>query len=216
MTDDVKGILAAERAAQNSIQLEKESRNQKWMALTSFDWTQNQPALVAMILTEPPYGYTMPLALAVTMTCMAEGANPFTNDVYVISGKISFSVQFKLKKARAMGMALGVPKYSFSERDWPTGKVNPGAFKKDRGCTCHLPIGTDAQEQTVWLSTAFKPSDPWRNNPDHMLQVRALDYCLRFTGIGISEPIDSNDAEDTKIVESKVVAPTKVPMVQGA
>lgn len=214
MADDVKAILAKEREANNQIQLAKDEKNQKWMALTSVDWKQNSPALVAMILTEPPYSHPMPLALAITMTCMAEGANPFTNDVYVVKGRISFSVQFKLNKARSMGMKLGVPKYQFVERDWPEGKPMISGFKKDRGCVCRLPVGDDFQEQTAWISSSYKPTDTWKDHADHMLQVRSVDYCLRFTGIGISEPVEADDSEPIKPVQATVVAPDKVPMVQ--
>lgn len=197
-----------EAVKESSIQRVASPSDMMWGQLEEMDWRKNKPWMVAKILTESPWNYTPAMALAVTMTAMEEGANPFMSDLYVISGKIVFSVQFKLKKARTMfGDKMGVPTYSFTEREWPKGKFlfdseadkksNRGGrqFEKDRGCICKLTVGGEPIEQTAWLSSSYRPSQPWKDDPDHMLKVRAIDYCLRFIGVGISEPIAGEEEQ---------------------
>lgn len=209
--------------SKKSVALQKPSE-QEWAGLTSMDWKQNQPFMIAKILTMPPYNYTVPVALAITFTAMQEDANPFTGDLYATpNGVIGRSVQHKLRRARAENYNLGVPTFVNVERDWPkdhTGnpkKLERGfrtdkkyfTMHKDQGVKCTMTVNGQEISQTVWFSSAYRNTPTWQEQTEYMLQVRAIDYAIRFgTGVGVSEMPQGEGKQDQEIE-------TAAPSVKG-
>lgn len=205
--------------SQKSVSALKPSE-QEWAGLTNMDWKQNQPFMIAKILTMAPYSYTVPVALAITFTAMQEDANPFTGDLYATpNGVIGRSVQHKLRRARAEKYNLGVPKFEEVERPWPTLNGQPKKLERgykqsavkfslpmDPGVRCTMTINGQEISQTVWYSSAYRNTPTWQEQQEYMMCVRAIDYCVRFgTGVGVSEMPQAEGKQD---VETETTAPT--------
>jgi hypothetical protein len=198
--------------------------NQQW------DSPDNQPLAMAFLLTHMPLakGATMslPEALAFYLTAIAEGANPFTGELYRTGAwRFATNVQAKINKLRKMGIDVGVPKFTKKEREWPKidGKpkkliryVNNQAvsfdMEKEPGVVCEITIGKSPVEQEVWLIGEYMPNNQnWYDRMDHMLQVRALGRCVTFGGgEGVSDQVGVDAPEDVKQVEEVETPKIKV------
>ena len=193
----IKSRVAADR---QKAELEKLS------GLTSLDWKQIPPPMLAQILVsipfkgssdQPDYYLTPVQGMIFALRCFELGLSPFSNEVWFNpkNNKVNVTFEGKLKLARMNGMRLSPPLF---ER-LPADATKPLVAYK---CTIQAPHGKCEYTATL-KEWAVAKSPVWREKPDHMLQLRAAEKCLSFaTGSGSSELMGEQDLQTGKEVES--------------
>ncbi len=194
-------LMKADQAAQK-----QKAEIDKFSQVTSLDWKQIPPPMLAQILvsipfkgsgTDPDYYLSPVQGMIFALRCFELGLSPFSNEVWFNSknNKVNVTFEGKLKLARMHGLNLSPPLF---ERQ-PTDATKPLMAYK---CTIQAPHGKC--EYTATLKEWMVASSPvWKQKPDHMLQLRAAEKCLSFaTGSGSSELMGEQDLQTGKEVEN--------------
>ena len=185
-------------------------------SFASFDWRNAPPPAMAQILIrkpfsgkqgDPPYYLKLDQALYFAMRCYDLGVSPLGAEAWFDPAKwvVNLTAEGQRRVARNLGLNLGPPRYERLTRPWPVTKqpipINGKAVAEDFGYTCKMDVnGRGDVSYTAWFSEWFRPTSIWREQPDHMLQVRAQDHAIEFaTGVGISNPIVEEAVEPLPI-----------------
>jgi hypothetical protein len=177
-----------------------------------FDWRNVPPPAMAQILIrkpfsgakrdDPPYYLKVDQALYFAMRCYDLGVSPLGAEAWFdpVKWVVNLTAEGQRRVARNLGLNLGPPRYERLVRPWPVTKqpipINGKAVAEDFGYTCKMDVnGRGDVSYTAWFSEWFRPTPIWREQSDHMLQVRAQDHAIEFaTGVGMSNPIVEQDA----------------------
>lgn len=175
-------------------------------SFATFDWKNVPPTAMAQILIrkpfqgkqgDPPYYLKIDQALYFAMRCYDLGVSPLGAEAWFDPARwvVNLTAEGQRRVARNLGLNLGPPRYERLTRPWPVTKppipINGKAVAEDFGYTCKMDVnGRGDVSYTAWFSEWFRPTPIWREQPDHMLQVRAQDHAIEFaTGVGMSNPI---------------------------
>ena len=193
----VKANVAAER---------QKAELQKLEGLTTLDWKQIPPPMLAQILVNMPFKgasgepdyYLQPWqAMVFALRTFELGLSPFSNEVWFNpkNNKVNVTFEGKLKLARMSGMNLSPPVFT---------RVPADATKPLVAYTCKIKAPHGMCEYTATLKEWMVASSPvWKQKPDHMLQLRAAEKCLSFaTGSGSSELMGEQDLQTGKEAET--------------
>jgi hypothetical protein len=177
-------IVKADQAAQK-----QKAELEKFSGLSSLDWKQIPPPMLAQILVSIPFkgsGQDPDYYLS-----------PFSNEVWFNSknNKVNVTFEGKLKLARMHGLQLSPPLFE---------RIPADASKPLVAYKCSIVAPTGKCEYTATLKEWMVSSSPvWKAKPDHMLQLRAAEKCLSFaTGSGSSELMGEQDLQTGKEVEN--------------
>ena len=204
-----KDMIALEQAAQTQ---QKTLKDGEWSGVTSYDWRQVPPPVLAKLYSQLPMGPKqtyLPMAqcFALAMEYFETGKNPLKGHVYILpSGRLGTSLEGLLIELKNKGVVIGKPKYERATRKWPAGlllerfdnrQTVPFKMDEEPGMTVTVSIDGEDVTYTCWLTEWFMGGNPnWWSRMDWMLRVRAFMNCLKLgSGVGISEEIaDENQA----------------------
>jgi hypothetical protein len=221
-----KDMIALEQAAQTQ---QKTLKDGEWSGVTSYDWRQVPPPVLAKLYSQLPLGKAgsyLPMAqcFALAMEYFETGKNPLKGHVYILpSGRLGTSLEGLLIELKNKGVKIGKPKYERAGKPWPKGlelrrfedrREIPFTMEQMPGMTCTVSIDDEDCTYTCWLDEWFMPGNPnWWNRMDWMLRVRAFMNCLKLgSGIGISEEIADEATVPKEIVTpAPVKPPSRIP-----
>lgn len=203
-----KVVPAAERAAivKANVAAERQKAElAKFDNVTSLDWKQIPPPMLAQILVsipfkgsgvDPDYYLTPVQGMIFALRCFELGLSPFSNEVWFNpkNNKVNVTFEGKLKLARMNNLNLSPPLFE---------RIPVDASKPLVAYKCTITSPTGKSEYTATLKEWTVASSPvWKAKPDHMLQLRAAEKCLSFaTGSGASELPADQDLQSGREVE---------------
>lgn len=177
-----------------------------WMKdLSEFDWKRIPPHQMAVVLTkiprrgktgDPDYYLTPAQALVFAMRCFELNLSPLSTQVWFDPARWTTNVTLEgqIELARSRGMT-GAPSFTELHRPWKKGQTPILGFAEEPGIRCVVKTTSGDTSYTCWLSEWIVPTSPvWKGKPHHMMQVRAYEKALEFSGgVGVSSmPNETN------------------------
>lgn len=208
-----------------AMELAKQDKMAKWQSIEGYTYQEVGIRNLAQLYYEAGYAQSIPhgFILAMHVAKYDFKIDPAEGHVFVTEkGKIGSTVEGLKIKAEHKGVKFGHPHTTQVERPWPKGlikKNNKGAefsFDIDLGWHCVMNIDGEDCEYTAWMSEWFMPNSMvWQERPMHMLRVRSIGNCIKFSsGVGISEELgDPEEKAGLPAPQAKaaVAAPSRIP-----